>query len=207
MRDCVFLVADSTIDAVVRGFLKRDGFHQSLGCAAFDFDPVHDLVVDPQRDPGVYTRGHELLRTFVTSHRRAVVILDAAWEGSPGAAAIRNKINADLAAHWSDYLVVVLDPEIEAWIWQDNAHVCEALGAASYAALRDSLEAKGFWSPGETKPHMPKEAVEFALRLARKPRSAALYGQIASKVSTRNCEDQAFGLLKDQLTTWFEATT
>ena len=145
-----------------------------------------------------------MLRGFTGSHKRAVVVLDAAWEGSPGAGAIRNKIEADLRAYWSEYLVVVIDPEIEVWMWQDNLHICAALGAPDYAVLRTDLEAKGFWTPGQTKPHMPKEAMEFALKQARRPKSAALYGRIASKVSTKACEDPAFATLKVGLAAWFE---
>lgn len=206
MRDCIFLVADSTIQAMLKGFLGREGCHFSLGCAPFQFDAARDVIVDPTRDPGVYTRGHELLSVFTKTHRRAIVILDADWEGSPGADVIRSKIEDNLRSVWSEYMVVVLDPEIEAWIWQDNHHVVTALGAENYATLRQDIEAKGFWSPGAIKPHRPKEAVEFALKRAKIPQSAALYGRIAGKVSIAACEDLALRHLKEGLMRWFEPT-
>lgn len=207
MRDCIFLVADSTIKAMLTGFLAREGFHQSLGCRRFGFDPSKDVVVEPGRDPGVYTRGHELLSGFAATHARAVVILDAEWDGSPGAEQIQKKIGADLAPTWPDHLVVVLDPEIEAWIWQDNPHVAGALGASDYGELRAMIEKQGFWEADELKPRRPKEAVEFALKQARIPRSASLYGQLAGKVSTKACEDPAFDLLRAGLRGWFAVPT
>jgi len=203
MRDCVFLVADSQIGAMIRGFLGRDNCHLSLGCGPFDFEAEQDLVIDPNRDPGVYTRGFEVLAPYAATHRRAVVILDAAWDGSPGAELIRSKISKDLHAHWGEHLVVVLDPEVEAWIWQDNLHVSAALGVADFAALRSELERESFWRAGEAKPFKPKEAVEYTMRQTRTPRSAAVYHRIASRVSTKACIDPAFRSLSDGLAVWF----
>lgn len=204
MRECVFLVADETIAAMVRGFLGRDQFHQSLGCGQFDFDQRQDIIVDPNRDSGVYTRGFELLVPYATTHRRAVVILDAEW-GKPTAQQIREKIEQDLRADWEESLVIVLEPEVEVWIWQDNAHVCKALGVADYAALRAELERLQLWKADEPKPFRPKEAVEHTLRLARIPRSSAIYGAIASRASTKHCVDESFGRLRDGLAGWFGA--
>lgn len=205
MRDCVFLVADSQIEAMLKGFLQRDKFHLSLGCGEFEFDATKDLVVDPNRDPGVYSRGFQVLAGFASTHRCAVTILDADWDGSPGADAIRKKIGQDLRERWKEYIVVVLVPEIEAWIWQENPHVVTALGATDYITLRSELQSNGLWSANELKPHRPKEAVEFALKRARIPRSAALYKQVASKVSVKACIDPAFGSLVKCFNEWFGA--
>lgn len=204
MRDCVFLVADEAIAAMVRGFLGREQYHQSLGCGPFRFDERQDLIVDPTRDSGVYTRGFELLAPFANTHQRAIVMLDAEW-GKPTPAQIRAKIEGDLQAHWEEYLVIVLEPEVEAWIWQDNPHVCTALGVANYAAHRAELERLELWKPDEPKPFRPKEAVEHTLRLARIPQSAAIYRTIASRVSTRQCVDASLERLRDGLTGWFGA--
>ena len=205
MRDCIFLVADEGIAAMLRGFLARDRFHMSLGCGPFMFDSNEDIIVDPSRDPGVYTRGHTLLAAYAPTHRRAVVILDAEWDGAPSAGDISLKIGSDLENNWASHLVVVLEPELEAWIWQDNVHVARALGADDYSTLRAELEQLGFWVGGETKPRRPKEAVEYALRKARRPRSNAIYQSLASRISTRDCVDPAFSRLREGLVTWFEA--
>jgi hypothetical protein len=96
MRDCVFLVADKNMEAAFRGFLGRSQFHQSLGCGVFDFDKNQDLLVSGEHDPGVYTRAHEFLRSYQKTHRHAVVALDEAWDGSPKALRIEQKIRQDL---------------------------------------------------------------------------------------------------------------
>ena len=36
-------------------------------------------------DPGTYTTGEELLKPFQKTHRHAVLMLDAEWDGLPGA--------------------------------------------------------------------------------------------------------------------------
>jgi hypothetical protein len=120
MRDCVFWVADKNMEATVQGFLGRPQFHRSLGCAPFDFD----LFVDPHRDPGVFSRAHTSITGLRNSYQHAVVMLDCAWEGSPGQAAIKQQLTPRIAAAGWDparFLVVAIDPELEAWITQRSA--------------------------------------------------------------------------------------
>ena len=42
-RDIIFCLADAGMVQVIRGFLSKDRFHQSLGCGKFDFDPDIDI--------------------------------------------------------------------------------------------------------------------------------------------------------------------
>ncbi len=62
MKDCVFLLADGTMEAVFQRFLSRSGCHLSLGTRALNFDPREDIIVNGTKDPGIYTKAHELLR-------------------------------------------------------------------------------------------------------------------------------------------------
>jgi hypothetical protein len=57
--------------------------------------------------------------------------------------------------------------------------------------------------PDEIKPQRPKEALERALQEVRKPRSSAIYRQLASTVSLEGCTDPSFRRLKTTLQTWF----
>jgi hypothetical protein len=118
--------------ASFEGFLTRNGFHHSLGCGAFLFDSRSDIVVaSGDNDPGLYVRGHELLRPFLSSHRYAVLVLDALWDGSPGAINIKKHLTERvLATGWKDdcFQVIVIEPELENWIWQKNEHVARELG-------------------------------------------------------------------------------
>ena len=45
MRDALFLVADKNMEAMIKGFFSRSGFHRALGCGSFLFDARQDLVV------------------------------------------------------------------------------------------------------------------------------------------------------------------
>lgn len=208
MRDCLFLVADKNMEGMLKGFFLRDAFHQAIGCGHFDFDLRQDLLVaHGQNDPGLYTRANEFLQPYASTHRHAVVIVDAEWGGSPGEDAISQRLNEHLLnAGWLDDrgCAVVIAPELENWIWQDSPHVCAALGFdGTFAVLRAELESKGFWQPNEAKPARPKEAVEWMLRQSKKGRSSAIYQQLAARVTARGCTDQAFHALRNALLRWF----
>jgi hypothetical protein len=56
----------------------------------------------------------------------------------------------------------------------------------------------------QEKPKHPKKALEKALRMARKPRSSAIYQALAEKVGLARCSDQAFIKLKTALQNWFK---
>ena len=76
-----------------------------------------------------YTRAHEFLRPYQKTHRYAVIALDNAWEGSPGVEGIENNIsNNMLKTGWevNNFIVIVIDPELEAWILQDTPVVEQA---------------------------------------------------------------------------------
>jgi hypothetical protein len=80
MRDCIFLLADKNMQAAFEGFLMRKAFHLSIGCGIFSFNPSKDIAVAAgDNDPGLYKRGHELLRTYQSTHSHAAVVLDNAW--------------------------------------------------------------------------------------------------------------------------------
>lgn len=208
-RDCVILVADGNMAAAFRGYFGRNQWHQSIGCASFDFDPDigGDLIVDEGgNDPGVYTKGHELLRPFQKTHKRAVVVLDCEWGGSPGKVQIVQHIAANLVnSGWQQdaIRVIAIDPELENWFWQDNPHVAAALRYKGQPALRHWLEQSGFWPEGLPKPPRPKEAVEWALKQTKQPRSSAIYQQLASRIGIHGCSDQAFLDLHHTLKSWF----
>ncbi len=196
------------MEGMLKGFFSRDAFHHAMGCGHFDFDFRQDmLVAHGQNDPGLYTRANEFLQPYANTHRHAVVIVDAEWEGSPGKAAISQRIVEHLAhAGWSDDkgCAVVITPELENWVWQDSPHVCSALGFdRPFAVLRTTLETEGFWQPDAAKPDRPKEAVEWVLRHSKKGRSSSIYQQLATRVTAKRCTDEAFHVLRSALLRWF----
>ena len=207
MRDCLFLLADSNMQGTLAGFLSRDLFHRSLGCGSFMFDPAEDLVVAAgDNDPGLYVRGHELLRPFQRTHQHALVVIDAAWDGSPGAETIRADMTANVrGTGWPEgsFRVVVIDPELEVWVWQQNQHVARALGFASEQSMMANHRVAAAWPAGQNKPSQPKETLEAVLRQQRIPRSSSIYRQITERISVRGCHDLAFQQLREALQTWF----
>ncbi|WP_460086523.1 methylation-associated defense system protein MAD4 [Pseudomonas sp. H1_B04] len=208
-RPCVILVADSNMAAAFRGYFSRAQWHLSLGCAQFDINTEigGDLIVDEGgNDPGVYTKGHELLRPYQRSHERALVVLDREWEGSPSKQAIERHITGNLVASgWAQdkVKVIAIDPELENWLWQDKPQVAEVLKYRGEIRLRQWLEQNGWWPQDAAKPPRPKEAAEWVLRQTRQPRSSAIYQQLAARIGIAGCTDTAFGAMHTQLQAWF----
>lgn len=207
MRPLLVYVADRNMAEAVGGLLDRGGFHRAVGCAPFAFDSRQDVkVANGQNDPGIYTRGGELLRPFRADYERAVIIADEEWEGSPGANAMRSVLRGHLdTAGWAGDagLPLVVSPEADVWLWSDSPHSATALGWTSWTELRPALENQSLLEVGQQKPRRPKEAAEWALASKRLSRAAWRYREVASQVSVRRCEDPALLAFLDQLRAWF----
>lgn len=199
--DLFCLAADRDIEEALQGLLARP---QSL-----QIRPITATIrTHPNRDPGCYLRAHDFLRSFPRWFVHALVVFDR--EGCGNESHSREELEKEVedrlqAAGWGDRArVVVMDPELEAWVWSDSPQVEKALGWAGRApALRSWLIESGFLAQAADKPSRPKEAVELALRLVRKPRSSAIYREIAESVSLRRCRDPAFAKLRLILQDWF----
>ena len=206
-RELVILCADGTMRAVLGAFFARQ-FHHALGCAPFDFDVARDIFNDPlEKDGGVHRRSHEILRQFLTTHRRALVVLDQQFGGERPAAEVRADIERLLDANgWQDRRgVAVIDPELEVLLWQDNPHVEAALKYQGQPSLRLLLESEGKWPAGQPKPAAPKELIQALIKSQRAGPPVAIYSQIANRVATHGCVDPAFLTIRDTLRTWFPA--
>jgi hypothetical protein len=207
MRELIILVADGTMRAVFSAFFERQ-FHHALACAAFDFNPRIDIVHDPlNTDGGVHKRCHDILRPYLNTHRRALVVLDQQFGGErPGeevCAEIEQRLNAN---GWHGRAVAaVIDPELEVLLWQDNLHVERALRHMGPPSLRQLLSQDGRWPADATKPPAPKELIRALIRTNRAGAPMAVYSLIASKASTAGCVDQAFHRVRDSLRAWFPA--
>jgi hypothetical protein len=206
LRELVILVPDTQCEATLTGFFQRDGFHLSLGCRPFAFDPRQDLLRETRNDPGVWKNSHSLLRLRRSTHRNALIVLDNAWEGSPGVA----KIEADIAGNMTacgwpreQFEVIVINPELESWIWQDHIHVEKAFGHASPPSLRQKLRDSNLWPDGSHKPTDPKAAVEMVQRWYGFGPPSPVFAEIAMKVSVKHCVDPAFQRMQDALRYWF----
>lgn len=200
-RDLIVLVPGGNDLETVKGLLSRP---EALGIREVAFE----VVPHAKHDPGCFLQSPDFLRSYAGRYRHALVLFDR--EGSGREEKSREALEEDLerrlsAAGWENRAAaVVMDPELEVWIWSDSPHVDEVLGwKYRRPTLRSWLVEAGFLTEGELKPERPKEAVEKALRLARKPRSSARYRQLAERVSFHRCEDPAFQKLKEVLQGWF----
>lgn len=207
MRDCIFLLADKNMEGAFQGFFTRDGFHLSMQIARFNFDPTKDIIVGAgANDPGVYKRAHQLLRLYIRAYLHAIIVLDSEWEGSPGAVTIRDDIRENMVNNgWESdrFEVIVIEPELEAWILQDSPHVAQAFNFREHTSLRVWLQQEGLWNNQLTKCPEPKEAIQKIERVTGTPRSSAIYKRITNRVSIRYCVDASFQSLCDVLQRWF----
>jgi hypothetical protein len=200
-RDLVVLVADKNLEAVVSGLLGRP--------RSFAIKPIeYDLFVHPRRDPGCLNEASEFLRSFSEAYRHALVLFDhqgcGREETPPDEIADLVREQIELAGWAGRAEVVVLAPELEVWVWTDSPHVPHCLGWADHAPpLRQWLADRGSWPRDEAKPREPKAALEAALREVRKPRSSAIYGDLARSVSLRGHNEPAFLRLSEALKKWF----
>lgn len=207
-RDCMFYVADLNMMETFKGFLTRPQFHQSLGCAAFAFDPLTDIKHAAGIADSLHTQAGFLLRDFQSTHKRLVVAQDCDFDGSPGQATIKENLMQQLTSvGWAteDFIVLAIDPELEQWIWQDSIHVETALKHRSPPSLREALQQQGLWPADKPKPSNPKETLEAIVFNNKIRRSSAIYGEIARKVSVKHCVDPEFQRLVTQLRDWFPA--
>lgn len=199
--DLAILVADKNMEATVVGLLTRA---QSIGIRQISFD----LSVHPEKDPGCLLRSHEFLRLFQKTCSYALVMFDL--DGCGQSTATRESLEQDVEnrlskSGWSGRCAaIVLDPELEAWVWSDSPEVDRATGWTGRSpGLRGWLLDNGYLGQEGAKPNPPKEALESALRQVKKPRSSSIYGVLARSVGLGRCTDLAFAKFKSTLQNWF----
>ncbi len=201
--DLLCLVADRNMSAAISGLLLRS---ESLGIPNIDYR----LETHPRHDPGCFHEGAEYLRAQQSEAAHAMVILDHGWVGAPADSGLELEelLEGQFAQAGIDgwARAVVIEPELEAWVFSGSVHVAGALGWADRSpGLREALAFQGLWPDDRSKPPDPKAAMQWALKQVRVPRSSSIYGELASKVSTTNCTDRAFVRFRQILQEWFPA--
>lgn len=201
MKDLVVLVSDKNMRFALEGILSRP---KSLQIRSIRYDIPTDYL---QNDPGLLNRGHEYLRTKINLYTHTLLIFDRDGCGkeNKNREQIEKIVENNLRqTGWHDRAAaIVIEPELENWVWSDSPYVNAALGWPSIPALKDWLFAQGFTFTEKQKPEKPKEAIETILHEVRKPRSSDIYKKIAETVSLARCADPAFLKLKSTLQSWF----
>ncbi len=211
VKDLVVLVPDADIEQTFRGLLARP---DRLGLRVLHWT----VTRHPERDPGCRVRAAEFLRPFLVRFRHALVVFDRDGCGSTAPREEIQTLVEDVLFRngWRDRAkAIVIEPELEAWLWNGSRQVAEELGwAADYRGLRRHLLAANLWPEGRAKPPDPKRAVREAMRTARvrnrSRRSPARFRRLASQVASTvvsDCRDPAFIDLIALLRDWFPATS
>jgi hypothetical protein len=102
-------------------------------------------------------------------------------------------------AGWADAIAVVLDPELEVWVWSRSPHVAPTLGLTTDEL---TMILARFSPNSQGKPEHPKEAMIAALRQGRRPHSPRIFQELAEKVSL-TANERAFDRLRTALQNWF----
>lgn len=200
-RDLVALVADTDTEQVLHALLQRS---DSLGSRRIDYQ----LWVHPRRDPGCRVEAAAFLRAHTDRYGHALVVFDHEGSGTREPRdELERRLEDDLArTGWSSgsARVVVIEPELERWVWTASPHTLAFLGwTGSSADLDAELSAAGLERGPEGKPLRPKEAVEHIWKRTRTSKSAARFGKLAGQTSLMACRDASFVRLRDALRAWF----
>jgi len=202
MKDLIVRAADQDMEQALIGLFSRP---ESLGTRKI----VFDIFVDSARhDPGCFKKAHNFLRPFIKQYAHALVLFDhyGCGQERQSVETVQGIVENDLSSSgWRDRsAAIVINPELEIWVWSDSPNVAECLGwQTSYGDLRDWLERENHWPSNQTKPTRPKEVMRMVLRRTNTPRSARIFKELGERVSLRRCEDPAFNRLCTVLRNWF----
>jgi len=198
MRDLILLVPDKNTEYSIRGALSRP---MALGIRPVDFQ----ILVEQGRDGGVRSRGAQLLATQRSRFSRAVLLLDYEGCGTDSPPdELESRLDAELSRTWGGRAkAIVVDPEIDIWMWGADTHLRAVLGWSFSEDIRSWLASQSFVFRPDGKPVRPKEALEAACRRAATRRSSGLYEQIVGRISFARCTDLAFLRLRSSIGDWF----
>jgi hypothetical protein len=204
IKDLIVVVADKSMMATVVGILGRP---HALGIRPIAFD----VKVHMNYDSGVRVEGVSTIHTFRSEFSHALLLLDYEGCGADENAAkrkfpaeLQDELAICLRQTWGEKSdVIVINPELDVWVWGGDNILRELLGWQETASIRDWLKAKGFEFGATGKPIRPKEAFDCVLRQCRQSHSASMYRKIAERISLSRCTDESFQRLSHVLQDWF----
>lgn len=196
LQPLIVVVADRSMKATIDAILARPTFRIKA-----DSQVMQNYDASVVRDSPAY------LRSFIKSYKYALVMCDRVGCGrNETREVIEHDIEARLAANgWAGRsAAIVIDPELDVWIWQRSQHVAKALGwLDGPTALYKWLEHEKYICTGDIKPQNPKVALDKALWKSGVPKSSSVFKEVAGAVSLNRCADPAFGKLRAVLQKWF----
>jgi len=197
------IVADRNMKAVVEELIPRVRNMDGLSFA-FRFS---DVIVHPRHDPGCYWEGPELIADRVQADSRlyGMLLLDFAWEGHSHRCPeeMQQHLQQRMERAGQRALAVVLDPELEEWVFVRSPRAIEAMGWTDWNEAKRVLQEAGLWKKECTKPEDPKKAMEVLLRSKGIPRSSSVYREIARFAGLKHCRSRSFTRIRMALQRWF----
>lgn len=189
----------------MRGLLTKR--QAALGIRSIEFTITRHLL----RDPGCRRQAVSTARSYVSDHNYALVLFDKVGSGDEGTERqrIQDAVEQDLHRNgWGNRSkAIVIEPELETWVWSASAHVGTVLGwNEGTEALRDWLRERHLWPDDEAKPPDPKSALKRAMRVKNRSPRATTFMTLARKVGLRTCKDPAFREVRETLQGWFPAS-
>lgn len=201
-KDLIIIAADSSAQAMLAELLHR--FPRVLGMRDFS----SKVFVHPGRDPGCYTKGVSMLDQYALEYEHCILIFDHEGCGAEHKSPV--EIECELEKQLTNGLwrnrnaVIVIEPELENWVWTNSLHTARALGWEDLIALNGWLTERKWVLPDVAKPKRPKEAMEAAMKKKLKENiSANTFATIAAKASFKSCASPSFIKFKDTIVRWF----
>ena len=202
-KDLIALVADADIAATAKGLLGRS---ESLGIAEIDFD----VFRHNNRDSGCRVQAANYLRQYHRDYHYSLVLFDRkGCSSNLPRVEIQNHVELDLRRNgWEDRSkAIVIDPELEAWVWGFKESLATLGWNESYCSLMRWLNEKGLWSASASKPSDPKKALKLVMKHTKRRHSSKIYQQLAREANFERCQDAAFDEFKNALQNWFPVGT
>lgn len=199
-KDLIVLVPDKTIETTIQTLLITR--QRSLQIKNIQFD----IISHPDHDPGCFLSGHELLKNLSQEYDYALIVFDRDGCGSSDSRLIieENVLGRLEANSWKNRSdVIVIDPEIEAWVWSNSPNVQTCLGWNELISIKDWINSEDLWPLNAVKPTNPKLCYEKVLKKTLKPRSPSIFKNLAQSVGIERCIDPAFIKFKALLIKWF----
>jgi hypothetical protein len=205
MKDLFVLTADADAQAVMKSVLKR---HRVIGIREITFD----VDRNPMKDSGMVKDGPELVRLQKGKYHKVLLIWDyhgCGWESKSTSQQCTEKIMKRLiGVSWKDHSgAVVLVPELEEWLWHDEASLCSYY-EISQTKLSEWIEIytnKLHQSIDFIKKTQPKELFEYIckkkIRRTISPRDFENIGEAASLHAWSN--STSFADIAALLREWF----
>jgi hypothetical protein len=200
-KDLIILVADRSMKLSMDILLAR---HKDLGIRSISCD----VFSHENNDPGVLRESHSFLRAQGRRYRYAITICDR--DGCGKEAFPREQLEASIEQRlrengWENRAAaIVIDPELEAWIWGDWTVLARSIRwTGSGARLKDFLIQQRLLRLDQNKPPRPKEALESAMKHVQIRFSSAVHKAMAEQAEFAQCVDPAFLKMRATLQQWF----